>query len=121
MEAHDKIILQNFEERIKKKMYEQIMEQVDAEWQRRTDLFNTGDREEDMQTVFDHLICICINVLNRDFEWKVPKKPDMRYKSIRFIDKLTKELNMICEDDRIDIREYNEKVFNRLGIKFIRE
>lgn len=129
---NNKRLIQEYTERVRQTAIEEAHKQIEErekaiwakvneEWDRRNELFNSGDMQNNLMEFTTLTVMITVKILHEKFGWRaVPegRKRDGRYKFVRFHDYFATELNAISENELIDIRRYSEKVAKAVGIDF---
>ena len=78
-----------------------------------------GSAEDVTFNVFSMLISISTVVLVRDFGWKpIWKHSTRRNRLSRFVTAITKEAEMIINDELLDIRKYAAEAWDITGVRF---
>lgn len=131
LREHDRQVLLHEEERLKKRLEEElakrqtaISQQIQDEWDAREKIFKGGDFADHFFLVLSMLLAVSSRVLIERFGWKpIPKDEyyDRRNRTARFADYLIEEVNGITGNEEADIRNYCDEVYNLYGVRFLME
>lgn len=97
----------------------EIMEELDADWERKAKIFCTGDKREDTEAIFRNLMFLSAQILIEDFGWVVPKRQLKTSKILRFVSAMNERINDISRDDSKDLLLCNEIFTDKYGIEFL--
>lgn len=118
LEAHDRQIAMEAINRKKDELKNYARGVLDADFAERQKLLE-GSTEDVTFNVFSMLISISTVVLVRDFGWKpIWKHSTRRNRLSRFVTAITKEAEMIINDELLDIRTYAAKAWDITGVRF---
>lgn len=128
LEAHDKAVKEAYKdvcmEKVNKYLAEEkqaINAEIEKEWRKREEDFGGPDSQDRFLNTLSYMLSVCSQILVRDFKWTpLPKdhKPHPKMKLVRFGNAVAQEVDKICDDDKIDIRNYCDQVYETCGVKF---
>jgi len=135
LDAHDQMVLKAGADKIKRDLMEKmereyaekeahIKKVIEDEWKSREELFKGEDMADNFFLILSLLLATSCRVLIEKFHWKpIPQdgKYDRRNRTMRFSDCLIDEINSIVEDEMKDIRTYCDEVYEKYGVRFIRQ
>ncbi len=118
LEAHDRQVAMDAINRKKEDLRAYAKVVLDKDFAERAKLLE-GSTEDVTFNVFSMLISISTVVLVRDFGWKpIWKHSTRRNRLSRFVTEITKEAEMIINDELLDIRTYAVKAWDITGVRF---
>lgn len=118
LEAHDRQVAMDAINRKKEDLRAYAKDVLDKDFAERAKLLE-GSTEDITFNVFSMLISISTVVLVRDFGWKpIWKHSTRRNRLSRFVTAITKEAEMIINDELLDIRTYAAKAWDITGVRF---
>lgn len=125
MQAHDRELLARYRETVGRELErrareldDQMQEHVQAEWQKREELFG-GTHRDNLMTILQLLLAVPSRILIERFGWPaVTDRNASRCRTARFADLMVEEVNSITSDDTKDIRAYCDEVFDLYGVRF---
>ena len=96
-----------------------VKETVEREWKKREAVLKGETTEETMQIVLCLLMAVPTRILCEHFGWQpIRDDSDNRSRLKRFTELVVSEVNRICEDETMDIRDYGEETFEKCGVKY---
>lgn len=119
---HDRLMLKTHMDNMRAKIRPEVEEAVAAEWDLRTREFTSGSMQDNFMAVLQYLISASSRVLIEKFHWKpLTGEYDRRNKTMRFAEELVKEIDRVCGDDGIDVRQYSEETYKLYGVRYMVE
>lgn len=115
---HDRQVRQAAISQMKEDLRAYAKDVLDKDFAERAKLLE-GSTEDVTFNVFSMLISISTVVLVRDFGWKpIWKHSTRRNRLSRFVTAITKEAEMIINDEMLDIRKYADEAWEITGVRF---
>ena len=118
LEEHDRQVRLAAINKKKEDLRNYARDVLDKDFAERAKLLE-GSTEDVTFNVFSMLISISTVVLVRDFGWKpIWKHSTRRNRLSRFVTAITKEAEMIINDELLDIRKYAAEAWDITGVRF---
>lgn len=116
LREHDDVVRRQYAERFKT----EADRYIDTEWEKRRKEFTSGVSDDDFQTLLSYMLAIPAKVLVERFNWTpCPKgREPGNNRLARFGEAIIDEIDSICSDDKKDIMDYCQAVYDKYGIKF---
>lgn len=136
LHEHDRLVIEEFRQRVVQDVYENAQKKMDAEWEKRAAAMDIAIKQEwdsrarqfasenPVDNFYEFMSCllsISVRVLIEKFRWKpLPKegKYDRRLRIVKFSDCVAAEIDRIAGDEMLDIRKYSEEVYELYGLRF---
>lgn len=104
----------------KVELKEYVDNHINEEWQKREELFSGDSDEERMKKILAMFMSVPTKVLCEHFHWKpITDEDDLRQKLLKFSKLVVEETNRIFEDETLDIRQIEEEILEKYGVKYI--
>lgn len=132
LEAHDKLILREFRERVvddARKQVDDIMEEREKnamqaavdEWERREQAFRENHPLDNVVSCMSLLMATTARVLIEKFHWKpIPEdgQYDGRNKMVQYCNAVADEVYKITDPENADILAYCDETYRLYGVRF---
>ena len=99
------------------RIQQEIKKEIEEEFKRRSEALGGDNEDNRLKSVLCLLLAVPASVLCEEFGWK-PIIKGRKTRLEHFSECVVKEVNRICDDETVDIREYGEAVLEKYGVKY---
>ena len=111
--------VQERKEEFKASVVKEIDERIRREWAEREAALTAETDEEHILKVLALLMSVPAKILCEKFHWKpVRDENDHRSKLLQFSEAVAREVNHICDDENMDIRQVQREVYEKYGVRY---
>lgn len=100
-----------------KERHDELNERIREEWERRAADFGTDDLNETFANALAYMLTVPCRVLIEKYGWAPPETGGRKIK--RFAQDMVNEIDNMTHTEKIDIREYARRTYQKYGVKFI--